>query len=288
MNYYEIKFTWEADIEDEIVRDVLSAGLAEIGFESFVDSEDGLTAYIAGKHYDEKKLWEVLGGFPLPDIHILYDSTLIEGQDWNEEWEKNYFKPIAIDNKCMIRTSFHEPAEGYEYEIIIDPKMAFGTGNHETTWLMINEILKTDLTGKRVLDMGCGTAVLAILALKKGAATAIGIDIDEWACENATENARLNNVRNLQVVLGGAGAIAPLATEARFDIIYANINRNILLQDLHAYAAALKPGAALYMSGFYTHDIPLLRTEAERLGLQLVGKAERNDWALLEMRKATT
>ncbi len=288
MDYYEIQFVWQSDIEDEIVRDVLAAELAEVGFESFVDSEEGLTAYVAGKVYDEQQVTDLLAAFPLPDVIISFTAAFIEGQDWNEEWEKNYFKPISIENKCIIRASFHQPEEGYAYEIIIDPKMAFGTGNHETTWLMINEILQTDVTGKRILDMGCGTAVLAILALKKGAAGAIGIDIDEWACENAAENARLNKVDNLQVALGGAQTIASFTAESSFDIIYANINRNILLQDMHAYAEALHPDGSLYMSGFYTHDIPVLQAACERLGLQVIRKAERNDWAVIEVRKATT
>ena len=162
MNYYELSFTYTSPIEKEIINDVLAAELGEIGFESFTESEKGLLGYISEALYDKKTLDDKLADFPLENTRIDYTSKWVESKDWNEEWEKNYFKPIRIGSECIIRASFHEAEPGYTYNIIIDPKMAFGTGNHETTYLMISEMLKLDLEGKDLLDMGCGTAVLAL------------------------------------------------------------------------------------------------------------------------------
>ena len=213
---------------------------------------------------------------------IRYTEQLIESKDWNEEWEKNYFKPIRIGNECIIRASFHEPEPGSTYNIIIDPKMAFGTGNHETTFLMISEMLKLDLEGKDLLDMGCGTAVLAILAKMKKAGKVVGIDIDEWAYNNALENVRLNNTENIQVALGGAEQIPAFGT---FDIVFANINRNILLNDIQHYTSCMKPGALLFMSGFYTQDIPAIEDECKRNGLNLISHTEKNNWVAVKTQK---
>ena len=213
--------------------------------------------------YDEQALQTVLATFPLENVQIHYTVLFVEDKDWNEEWEKNYFKPIRIGHDCIIRASFHEPEPGFQYEIIIDPKMAFGTGNHETTYLMIQEMLQLDLTGKELLDMGCG-------------------DIDEWAYRNALENIRLNHTDDIQVALGGAEQIAPFGT---FDYIFANINRNILLNDIRHYAVHMKLGAFLYMSGFYTQDIPAIETECKRNGLTLLSHAERNNWVAVKVQK---
>ena len=190
MNYYELTFTYTSPIETAIINDVLAAELGEIGFESFAENENGLQGYISDQLYNVKGLQDKLAEFPLENVDIHFTETLVESKDWNEEWEKNYFKPIRIGKDCIIRASFHEHELGYAYNIIIDPKMAFGTGNHETTFLMISEILKLDLTSKELLDMGCGTAVLAILAHMKGAGRVVAIDIDEWAYNNALENIR--------------------------------------------------------------------------------------------------
>ena len=193
MNYYELSFTYTSPAGQEIINDILASELGEIGFESFIEGEEGLRGYIPETIYDAEKLDKKLAEFPIEETQISYNAQLIEDRDWNEEWEKNYFKPIHIGNECLIRASFHEAEPGYTYDIVIDPKMAFGTGNHETTYLMISEILKLDLAGKEVLDMGCGTAVLAILARLKGAKQVTAIDIDEWAYNNALENIRLNH-----------------------------------------------------------------------------------------------
>ena len=282
MNYYELKFTYESPIEATIISDVLASELGEIGFESFTEDEDGLLAYVSDQLYNVKALQDKLNEFPLENVTIRYTEQLVESKDWNEEWEKNYFKPIRIGKDCIIRASFHEHEPGYTYNIIIDPKMAFGTGNHETTFLMISEMLKLDLIGKELLDMGCGTAVLAILARMKGAGRVVGIDIDEWAYNNALENIRLNNTNDIMVALGGAEQIPAFGT---FDIVFANINRNILLNDIRHYNECMKPGAFLYMSGFYVEDIPAIEEECKRNGLALLSHTEKNNWAAVKVQK---
>ena len=283
MNYYELRFTYQSPIETEILNDVLAAELGEIGFESFTQDEQGLQGYISDQLYDEAVLKETLAAFPLEETTIHYVCTPVESKDWNEEWEKNYFKPIRIGNDCLIRASFHEPEPGYTYTIIIDPKMAFGTGNHETTYLMISWMLEEQLAGKRLLDMGCGTAVLAILARMKGAEKVVAIDIDEWAYTNALENIRLNHTAEIEVALGGAERIAAFAP---FEVIFANINRNILLQDMHHYAEALQPAGQLFMSGFYLEDLPIIAEECQRNGLRVEGYKERHNWVAVKVVKA--
>ncbi len=282
MNYYELTFTYESAIDTTTVNDVLAAELGEIGFESFMETDEGMLGYVSEKIYNEQQLADTLQAFPLDDVVIHYTTVLVEDRDWNEEWEKNYFKPIRIGQECIIRASFHEPEDGFDYTILIDPKMAFGTGNHETTYLMISEILRTDMTGKEVLDMGCGTAVLAILAKMKGAARTVAIDIDEWAYENAFENIRLNHTDDISVGLGGA---EQLEGHEPFDIVLANINRNILLNDIQYYAEKMKPGAQLFLSGFYKEDIPTIRTECERNHLTFNTYNERNNWAMVVAQK---
>ncbi|MDF9828860.1 50S ribosomal protein L11 methyltransferase [Parabacteroides sp. PF5-6] len=282
MNYQALSFTYISPLDLEIINDVLAAELGEIGFESFVTHENGLTAYISENNYDPAILDERLTVFPLEGVEIRYESELIVGQDWNEEWEKNYFKPIRIGKDCIIRASFHPEEEGFTYPILIDPKMAFGTGNHETTFLMISEILKIDMEGKEVLDMGCGTAVLAILSAMKGAKRIVAIDIDEWAYANAIENCKLNQTEQIRVVLGGAEKIADYPP---FDLIFANINRNILLADMAEYVRNLKPGGYLYMSGFYEEDIPVIEKEMTAQGLTLASVAGKNNWVALKTKR---
>lgn len=282
MNYYELKFTFESPVEVTILSDILASELGEIGFESFTECEDGLLAYISDQLYNVKAVQDKLNEFPLENVTIRYTEKLIESKDWNEEWEKNYFKPIRIGNDCIIRASFHETEPGYTYNIVIDPKMAFGTGNHETTYLMINEMLELDLEGKDLLDMGCGTAVLAILAKMKKAHKVVGIDIDEWAYNNALENIRLNNTADIEIVLGGAEQILPYAP---FDIVFANINRNILLNDIKHYSQCMKPRALLFMSGFYTQDIPAIENECKANGLNFISYKEKNNWVAVKVQK---
>lgn len=282
MNYYKVSFRYETEIESEIVSDVLAAELGEAGFESFAESADGLDAYIPEKAYSEEYLREQLRLFPLDNVQLRYTAELVPSRDWNEEWEKNYFRPIRIGNECQVRASFHEKTPGVRYDIVIDPRMAFGTGNHETTFLMISEMLKLDLAGKELLDMGCGTAVLAILAAMKGSSRVLAVDIDEWAYANALDNIRINGAEGIEVRLGGA---EQLEGAGRFDVLLANINRNILLNDIRRYAACMKPGGRLFMSGFYMHDVPAIEAECRLNGLLPKGVASKNDWAAVQFAK---
>lgn len=283
MEYYEFQFSYVSPVQTEIINDVLATELGQIGFDSFVSDENGLKAYIPVPTYDPDKLSLTLTSFPLENTTIHHTHTSIADQNWNEVWEKNYFRPIRIDKKCLIRASFHPKEEGFEYSIIIDPRMAFGTGNHATTYLMLSKILDIELQGKDFLDMGCGTAVLAILAAKKEARRVVAIDIDEWAYKNAIENCRLNDTLNIETAQGGAEKIAPFGT---FDYIFANINRNILLHDISHYVAALKPGGNLYMSGFYEEDIPAIEKACIENGLSLHPHALHNNWAVVQAEKA--
>ena len=282
MKYYELSFKYESDIEIEVINDILASELGDIGFESFTSNKEGLTAYINTNEYDESSLDVCLKNFPVQGINFQHTLKLIEDRDWNEEWEKNYFKPIRIENECLIRASFHPDETGFRYTIVIDPKMAFGTGNHATTYLMIREILKLDLAGKEVLDMGCGTAVLAILAAMKNAMRVVAIDIDEWAYNNAVENCRINGTDNIEVMLGGAEQISGSGT---FDYIFANINRNILLTDICRYVLALKSEGIIFMSGFYKEDIPVIEEECNKNGLQLNYFTELDNWVTISVQK---
>ena len=280
MTYYEFDFTYDTSLDIEIVNDVLAAELGEIGFESFTSDEKGLQGFIPATLYNIAHVEEKLAAFPLEGTTIHYSARPVKDKDWNEEWEKNYFQPIHIGNECQIRASFHPEKPGFRHNILIDPKMAFGTGNHETTYLMIQAMLASDLKGQEVLDMGCGTAVLAILAYQQGAKRIVAIDIDEWAYNNALENIHLNQAEEIQVLLGGAERIAETGT---YDTILANINRNILLHDIHHYAQALKEGGQLIMSGFYEEDCPMLEAECRQWGLEPIDRASRNKWTRMRV-----
>ena len=275
MEYSEVSFSIEPF--EEYVADVLASVLGEIGFDSFVPTVEGVDAYIISKDFNETNLKNLLDDFPI-EASIDYKVTQIESKNWNEEWEKHYFQPIIIGNECVIHSSFHKEIPKMKYDIVIDPKMAFGTGHHETTSLVIGQLLKMDLEGKKVLDMGCGTAVLAILAVMRGAKELVAIDIDTWCTENSLENIGINKIDGIEVLLGGA----ELLEGKNFDIILANINRNILLADIDKYSACLSGGGELYMSGFYVEDIPLIEAEANLNGLKLMDYAEKNNWAVVK------
>ena len=272
MNYYEFRFNITPNTETN--RDVLAAILADVGFESFTETENGIDAYVPEKSYDENTVGLCVKSFPLEEVKINYSSSYIETKDWNEEWEKNFFQPIIIENKCVIHSSFHHDIPQLPYDIVIDPKMAFGTGHHETTSLMLTFLLETDVRGKSFLDMGCGTAVLAILAKMRDAGRVVAIDIDEWAYNNALENIKLNNTPDITVLMGDASLLG----KEKFDIIYANINRNILLNDIHIYAANMNPGAELYMSGFYREDLEAIKSECSKNNLQFHSYLQKNNW----------
>lgn len=258
----------------EWLRDVLNAQLAEIGFDSFVETDTGFEAYIPASGYSEEEVNFVLNTFR-EDFFFEINSKLIKDQNWNKEWEKKYFKPLVIGNECMIRAPFHTEYPNAKYEIIIEPNMAFGTGNHETTATIVESILQNNLAGKIILDMGCGTGILSILASLKGAKHITAIDIDNWSYEGTLENAKLNNITNIEVKLGDA---SNLENTKKYDLIFANIHKNVLLNDMQAYYNVLNDGGTLIMSGFYTEDIPDIRAKAEQLGMQNAGFVEQNNW----------
>ena len=251
MKYIEVRLM--PSTPQDFIKDLLSAELSDLGYDGFLESDDSYSGYIAKDMFNEKSLKKVLSDFEY-DRHITYVVEEMEDKDWNEEWEKNSFQPLVIGNECVIHATFHKNYPDAKYDLVIDPRMAFGTGHHSTTSLMVRAVLACPMEGKSVLDMGCGTAVLAILAAKKGAQRIAAVDIDEWAYNNAQENIHLNNVPQIKLSLGGAELLNGL----KFDIILANINRNILLQDIPQYADALNRNGLLFLSGFYETDIPAI------------------------------
>ncbi|PCJ00475.1 MAG: 50S ribosomal protein L11 methyltransferase [Flavobacteriales bacterium] len=263
----------------EIGRDVLIAELSELGFESFVETNEGIEAYIQSEEFEESAI-QSLKILTNPMFQVNYSIKKIADQNWNAEWEKN-FNPIYVENRCSIRAPFHEKIAGIEYDIIIDPKMSFGTGHHETTYLMIKRLLDMELKNKKVLDMGCGTGVLAILAQMKKARYVKAIDVDEWAYNNTLENIRNNNCEQIEVKMGGAEKIE----ENNFDVVIANINRNILLNDMKRYVSSMIEGGELLLSGFFSSDKEILLVETSKLGLELLYSDSKNDWTMLHLIK---
>ena len=278
-----LQFTFIPTPRSQTATDLLCAVLADAGFESFQEQEDGLLdAYIPANAYDETTLRAALDAFPLPDTRLSYTWQEAEDRDWNEEWEKNFFQPIVIARRCVVHSTFHRDVPTAEYDIVINPRMAFGTGHHETTGLVMSELLDMDLQGKCVLDMGCGTSILAILAKMRGAEKVEAVDIDEWCVNNSLENIELNGVDGIHVRQGDAGVLAEMGP---FDVVLANINRNILLADMRHYVARMVPGATLLMSGFYEEDAPLIRAEGERLGLTFVHQRSDKRWTMVRLEK---
>lgn len=262
----------------ELGSEILIAELGEKAFESFIETENGISAFV------QKDLWgiNILNDIQIltnPEFKIEFTFEEIEQVNWNEEWEKN-FEPIDVDGKCHVRAPFHEKTNA-EFDIIIEPKMSFGTGHHETTHMMIQHILETNLVGKKTLDMGCGTAILAILAEMKGAQPIDAIDIDNWCYLNSIENAERNNCKNISVYEGDAS----LLVGKKYDVIIANINRNILLNDMQQYKDCLNENGILFLSGFYTEDIPLISESCTSKGLSYVKQFERNNWVALKFVK---
>jgi len=268
-----IKTNCHIQPDTEINREILIAELGHIGYESFTETDELVEAYIPTIDFSNDALNNLLPN-DFQVFHFSWTSEIIPDQNWNEVWEKNYFQPLIIADRCLVRAPFHTGYPKAEYEIVIEPGMAFGTGNHETTSLMIAEILRQDLIGKTVLDMGCGTGILSILASMRGAGHINGIDIDSWAVKSTAENAVLNKVSNLEVIQGGAEAIPG----EKFDFIYANIQRNILLNDMPQYCRVLKRGGELAMSGFYIDDLGSIKERATELGLLFKRLTEIERW----------
>ncbi len=271
MKYTKTNCTLIAD--NELNREILIAELGYIGYDSFNETDELVEAYINSSDFSEELLSGLVKESSL-SFEVKFLSEEMPDQNWNEQWEQNSFQPLLIADRVIIRAPYHTDFPSADYELIIDPGMAFGTGNHETTTLMIEEILKLDLNKKSVLDMGCGTGILSILSSKRGANTVVGIDIDEWAVNSTLENAELNSTPNIVTILGGAESIPAHS----YDIIYANIQRNILIQDMPAYKSVLKPGGELIMSGFYREDLKAIQERATQIGLEFSRFKELESW----------
>ncbi len=276
MEYQKITVVLHPFVQE--VSDVMMALMGDMGFESFVDTADGFEGYIPAHLYQPVMMDEM--ELPMDGICFTHTDELIPDQNWNKVWEENYFKPILIGEECLVRSPFHEGVPGVKYEILIEPKMSFGTGHHETTSLVIEFILKLDVAAKLVLDMGCGTGILGILAAMRGAESVKGIDIDNWCYENSMENIAKNNIGNMSVAIGDASLLG----DECYDVILANINRNILLNDMHHYTAVLNPGGVLIMSGFYSEDLPMIDEEAKKLNLSKITSKINNNWVAVAYR----
>ena len=268
MNYIEYDFTVSPT---EMGAEILMAELAEVGFDSFVDTPTGIKAYIPKDSWNEQILQDIYL-LSNPEFTISYQITEIEQVNWNEEWEKN-FSPIVVEDLCTVRANFH-PVPNTRYDIVITPKMSFGTGHHETTYMMLQQLLPLSLEGTKVLDMGCGTGILAIMAALRGARDITAIDIDPWCVENATENVQQNNCSFITIKEGDVSLIAG----EQYNLILANINRNILLSDIPAYAQTLLPQGLLLVSGFYVEDLPAIKEKCQEVGLTYLSHIERNHW----------
>ena len=280
MKYYEVNFTLSPLNSDAC--DLLAALAGEAGFETFEETEAGLTGYVQQQLFDPSQLDELLQSFPFPDVTVSYTVGEAEDRDWNEQWEQEGFDPIVVDNRLVIHDGRHLPEQlstvNYQLSIEIDARLAFGTGTHETTRMVCSTLLTLPLDGKRVLDCGCGTGILGIVAMKLGASACTAYDIDEWSVDNTRHNAVINQV-DITPLLGDATILNKV--EGSFGLVMANINRNILLNDLPTFRSKMADGAQLILSGFYTDDIPLLVDKAEECGLRLVSQLEENGWACL-------
>lgn len=280
MKYVEVNITLS---QLTPYRDLLVYYLGNEGpYDSFEETAHGIKAYVPASDFDQEFLDRTFNEVKSVDDSLKIDFTVTDlpDKDYNEEWERQH-QPVLVDGFCWVRAPFHPHRDDVKYEIEIEPKMSFGTAHHATTYLMLSLLEQQPVEGLRVLDMGSGTGVLAILAAKKGAAYVEAIDVDEWAFRNAQENFERNGVQ-VNALLGDASS---LTADKHFDLILANINRNILLRDMPAYAAVLNPGGTLLLSGFYEHDVQALQDKAETLGLRLVQQKSRNDWTALRMIK---
>ena len=282
MKYYEVNFTIEAPAElMQDARDILSALAGEAGFETFEDTDEGVKGYVQQGLFDEALLKALIGDFPLPSCAVAYTLSEAEDKDWNEQWEQQGFEPIVVNDTLVIHDGRHLPSDiRPQTSIEIDAHLAFGTGTHETTRMMVGQLMSLDLTDKRVLDCGTGTGILGIAALKLGAREAVGYDIDEWSADNARHNAVINMVDGqFTSLLGDASILKEVS--GQFDVVLANINRNILLNDMEAFVGKMAPHSTLLLSGFYEQDIPMLEEKAASLGLKKQTQQHDGDWACL-------
>jgi len=271
MNYYELLFT--TITTEDYQQDLLINALGEIGFDTFEELDFGFKAYIPTAQYNQSLLEKTLATFKKM-FSFSYETVLIPQKNWNEVWESN-FEPITIGDKIFVRATFHEPKPQILHEVVIDPKMAFGTGHHQTTSMMLEYTLETVFAGKNVLDMGCGTGILAIMASKLGAASVTAIDFDPVCFESTLENAQLNQISNILALCGSKDVIP----DTEFDIILANINRNILLDQLKSYGQVLLNGGELFLSGFYNEpDLEIIKSEALNNGLHYLDHKENSNW----------
>jgi len=275
MKTFEYTFTAPSS---DIQHDMLVTMLADLGFDSFMDDNLSLKAYCSAENRDDLAVEKLLSEATFADVQLLNVEEMPD-MDWNAAWEASY-QPVVVNERCRVRAPFHEPDAGFEFDLVIEPKMSFGTASHETTAQIISMMLETDFQGKTVLDMGSGTAVLAILAKKLGATHVVAIDNDEWAYRNAFTNCELNGITDMEIILGDAFAI-----KGTFDVVLANINRNILLRDMHLYVAAMNPEAHIFFSGFYTEDLESIKAEASRQGLHYCRHLSRNNWVAAEFCK---
>jgi ribosomal protein L11 methyltransferase len=271
MNWIEVAFTIQPS---QPWSDLLPQDLADLGYESFSEENDKLLAYVTEDKYSETDLDGLISQLP-NHVQVNYTTKTIADQNWNAEWEKN-FDPIRIGKKLLVRAPFHKPDNSVDMELVIEPKMAFGTGHHATTALIAERLLDMDLTYKRVLDMGCGTSILAIIAKKRGAGDILAVDIDEWSVRSSEENIGINNTPGIEVRLGDIDVVR---ADEKFDMIIANINRNIIIRHLEHYAKLLPKGGVLLTSGFYESDVPVVDETAKKLGLIHVDMTSKDKWA---------
>ena len=282
MDYVKVTFRTE-DVE-EWANDLLASMLGEVGFESFEETSRGIIGYCPAPAFDEAAMKQIVAELPIADASMIaYRIETIADQNWNAVWEQNGYEPIEITSECIIHASNKEISQDYKYDIIINPVQSFGSGYHETTRMILTYLLEMDITDKAVLDMGCGTGVLGILACLRGAGSLVSIDIDEWSWRNAIENIEANDIEGAEVVLGDASQLTDYPT--CFDIVLANINRNILLADLEAYVSTMTPDSYIIMSGFYLDDLAMIQSKAESLGLRYIDHRTDNDWTAVLFQK---
>ncbi|MEK6475897.1 50S ribosomal protein L11 methyltransferase [Catalinimonas sp. 4WD22] len=262
----------------ETLTEILIAELSELAYDSFWEQDEGFEAYILETDYDEHELQQILDRYQGVG-NVTFSVSRVEEKNWNVEWESN-FSPIVVEDQCLVRADFHKPEKNFPYEIVINPKMSFGTGHHATTYLMLSWQLEIDHKQKKVMDAGCGTGILAIMAHLKGASEIIAFDNNEWAVDNTHENFEINRCPEIKMF---SGTVTDIQEEEKFDIILANINRNVLLEEMDMYAARLKIDGMLVLSGFYNYDASQIEEKALASGLKVKGRKERNDWVALQL-----